>query len=93
MTGIAAQYPEASASVGDQRHAARAGFPQTFAAVGCGEQAKIAQAEQKMPSGRVRCELWEGFRAVRELQQYEPRRAGGSEHVIYFPPAELPDRG
>ena len=40
-----------------------------------------------MPDGRVRCELCEGFRAVRELQQDEPRRAGASEHVIYFPPA------
>ena len=58
-----------------------------------GEQEKIAQAEQKMPSGRVRCELWEGFRAARELRQHKPRRAGGSEHVIYFPPTELPDRG
>ena len=55
--------------------------------MGCGEQEKIAQGEQKMPDGRVRCELCEGFRAVRELQQDEPRRAGASEHVIYFPPA------
>jgi len=31
----------------------------------------MAQAEQKMPDGRVRCELWEGFRAVRELQEDE----------------------
>jgi len=51
-----------------------------------GEQEKIAQAEQKMPSGRVRCELWEGFRAVRELQDDESRRAGRGEHVIYFAP-------
>jgi len=49
----------------------RAGFHRLFAAAGCGEQEKMAQAEQKMPDGRVRCELWEGFRAVRELQEDE----------------------
>src|SRR5215469_1510541 len=43
------------------------------------EQEKIAQPEQKMPSGRVRCELLEGFRAVRELQHDESRRAGPGE--------------
>ena len=75
------------ASVDDQRHATGWFSTKLFAAVGCGEQEKIAQGEQKMPDGRVRCELCEGFRAVRELQQDEPRRAGASEHVIYFPPA------